>query len=73
MITVTEPAIISVELCGRMTRFAVNCSWAVNWVMLIIKIVAFVMSLSKAVAAAMADSIVDLLSQAVLSLSDRFV
>lgn len=40
--------------------------------MLIIKIVAFAMSMSKAVAAAMADSIVDLLSQTVLSLADMY-
>jgi divalent metal cation (Fe/Co/Zn/Cd) transporter len=40
--------------------------------MLGIKVVAFVMSLSKAVAAAVADSVVDLLSQGVLSLADIY-
>jgi hypothetical protein len=56
---------------GRLLRFATNASWVVNWSLLIFKAVAFYMSLSKAVAAALADSVVDLLSQFVLSLSER--
>jgi len=54
-------------------KFAINASWAVNCVLLIIKIVAVILSNSKAVTAALVDSAVDLVSQAVLSLADRFI
>eukprot|EP01032_Pedospumella_encystans_P013588 gene13588-15635_t len=54
-------------------RFAVNASWAVNWFLLIVKLFAAIVSSSKAVTAAMVDSIVDLLSQAILSLSDSYI
>lgn len=54
-------------------RLATTASWIVNWLLLIIKTVAFLLSFSKAVAAALTDSIVDLLSQFILSLSDNYI
>jgi cation diffusion facilitator family transporter len=52
---------------------AVNWSWYVNWALLIIKIYCYIISSSKAVAAAMADSVVDILSQMVLYMADRYI
>eukprot|EP01032_Pedospumella_encystans_P020357 gene20357-23123_t len=54
-------------------RFAVNASWAVNWFLLVVKIFAAIVSSSKAVTAAMVDSVVDILSQGILALSDRYI
>lgn len=53
--------------------FAVNASWAVNWFLLIAKGIVFVMSSSKAVLAALVDSAVDLVSQAVLALAETYM
>ncbi len=54
-------------------EFAVNASWAVNWFLLGAKLYAAIASSSKAVLAALADSAVDLVSQAVLSIADRYM
>ncbi len=54
-------------------RLAVNASWAVNWFLLGAKLFAVIASSSKAVTAALADSFVDLASQAVLSLAQRYI
>lgn len=43
--------------------FATNASWVVNWFLLGVKIYAVIVSSSKAVTAAMVDSVVDILSQ----------
>lgn len=48
-------------------RFAHTASWAVNWLLFIIKIIAFVISGSKVIVAALTDSAVDLISQFLLS------
>ena len=58
--------VVSVDL-------AVSLSWAVNWFLLIAKIYTAIISNSKAVWASLADSFVDLLSQAVLSLATRYI
>jgi cation diffusion facilitator family transporter len=57
----------------RILRFATNASWLVNWFLLFFKAIAFYISFSKAVAAALTDSVVDLLSQFVLALSDKYM
>ena len=48
-------------------------SWVVNWFLLVAKTYIAIVSNSKAVWASLADSIVDLLSQAVLSLASRYI
>ena len=53
--------------------FAVTVSWIGNWTLLFIKAYCFYISSSKAVAAAMADSIVDLLSQTILSTAEKCI
>lgn len=54
-------------------RLAVNASWAVNWFLLGAKLFAVIVSSSKAVTASLADSVVDLASQAILSLAQRYI
>ena len=54
-------------------KIATVSSWAVNWLLLVVKIAVVIMSSSKAVLAAMVDSAVDLVSQAVLSLAGRYM
>ena len=54
-------------------RIAVTASWIVNWFLLGAKLYAVIMSQSKALLAALADSVVDLVSQAVLSMADRYI
>lgn len=56
-----------------MLRLANNASWFVNWFLLVAKLYVVIVSASKAVAAALADSIVDLLSQGVLALAERYI
>jgi divalent metal cation (Fe/Co/Zn/Cd) transporter len=51
---------------------ATTVSWISNWTLLFVKIVAVVFSNSKAVGAALADSAVDLVSQAVLSVANVY-
>jgi len=58
---------------SRNYRFAVNASWAVNWFLLGAKLYAVIISSSKAVTAALVDSIVDILSQAILAMADRYI
>ena len=53
-------------------RSATISSWLVNWILLSVKVVVVVLSSSKAVLAALVDSAVDLVSQAVLSLAERY-
>lgn len=52
---------------------AINASWAVNWLLLVAKVIAFIFSSSKAVLASLVDSVVDLLSQAVLAFADKYI
>jgi hypothetical protein len=54
-------------------RLAINASWAVNWFLLGAKLFAVIVSSSKAVTAALADSAVDLASQAILSVAARYI
>jgi divalent metal cation (Fe/Co/Zn/Cd) transporter len=57
---------------SKIAGFAMTASWIGNWLLLFTKIVCVVVSASKAVAAALADSAVDLVSQFVLSLAERY-
>eukprot|EP01039_Chlorochromonas_danica_P002691 gene2691-2941_t len=61
------------ESKSKSLALAVNASWAVNWLLLVGKAVVVGMSHSKAMTAALVDSAVDLLSQFVLSLADRYM
>lgn len=54
-------------------HLAVNLSWLVNWFLFAAKIVAVILSGSKAVAASLADSAVDLVSQGVLALAENYM
>jgi len=54
-------------------RFATSASWIVNWFLLIAKIFCVIVSSSKAVSASLADSAVDIVSQAVLSLAESYM
>ncbi|GAB4819696.1 hypothetical protein N2152v2_006742 [Parachlorella kessleri] len=56
---------------ARHISLAFKLSWAVNWLLLALKVYAFAVSSSKAVLASMADSAVDLASQLVLSVAER--
>ena len=58
---------------SRLFKIAVNASWAVNWFLLGAKVYAVAVSSSKAVTAALVDSVVDLLSQGVLSMAERYI
>ena len=58
---------------SKAVKFAVNASWLVNWFLLFVKLYLFIVSQSKAALAALADSAVDLVSQAILSLADRYI
>lgn len=51
-------------------QLGVNASWAANIVLLILKIFAYAVSGSEAVLAALADSVVDLISQIILASAD---
>ena len=64
---------ISAEAMTVHLNRANSLSWAVNWFLLVAKIYIAVKSNSKAVWASLADSFVDLLSQAVLSLATRYM
>eukprot|EP01040_Poterioochromonas_malhamensis_P017464 gene17464-20075_t len=57
----------------RSLSLAVNASWAVNWFLLIAKGITYALSASKAVLAALVDSAVDLVSQAVLALAENYM
>lgn len=48
-------------------------SWVVNWMLLVMKLVIAVLSNSKAVWAAFADSVVDIISQFVLAVAGRYM
>ena len=56
-----------------LANFAVNASWIVNWGLLAIKIVAVLFSESKAVAASLADSAVDLASQFIMYVGETLM
>lgn len=53
--------------------WATKLTWIVNWALLGVKIYCFVSSASKAIAAALADSIIDILTLIVLSLADMYI
>ena len=53
--------------------FAVRASWVVNVILLAMKIFCFYISGSKAILAALVDSVVDLVSQVILALGDHYV
>jgi len=54
-------------------KFATSASWAVNWFLLFVKIYIVAVSGSKSVLAALVDSVVDLVSQAILSIAERYM
>ena len=54
-------------------KFAINASWVVNWLLLIAKIAGFIFSKSKSVLASLVDSVVDLLSQLVLTYAEKYI
>lgn len=58
---------------SSLAKFASTASWIVNWFLLFAKIYCVIISASKAVSAALADSAVDLVSQAVLSLAESYI
>ena len=54
--------------------FAVRASWVINVVLLVMKILyCFYISGSKAILAALVDSVVDLVSQIILALGDHYM
>ena len=53
--------------------FAVRASWVINVTLLAMKIYCFYISGSKAILAALVDSVVDLVSQIILALGDHYV
>jgi len=57
----------------KILQFAILNSWLLNWLLLIVKAICVWLSSSKSVTAALVDSVVDLASQAVLSLADRYI
>ena len=57
----------------RIAKLASLASWVVNWFLLISKAQCFIVSESKSILAALADSAVDLVSQAVLSLAEWYI
>ena len=57
----------------KILKFAILNAWLLNWFLLIVKAICVWLSSSKAVTAALVDSVVDLASQAVLSLADRYI
>lgn len=61
------------DLKPKSLHLAVNMSWIVNWFLFAAKIVAVLLSGSKAVAASLADSAVDLVSQGVLALAENYM
>jgi len=56
----------------KLQKYAIQASWVVNWILIVIKMVAFFSSYSKSVGASLADSGVDLISQFVLSLASHY-
>ena len=52
--------------------FAVRASWLINVTLLLMKIYCFYISGSKAILAALVDSVVDLVSQIILALGDHY-
>lgn len=70
--TETEPLFNdkNADSFSRRVRLGINASWFVNVVLLVAKTVAFVMSGSYAVLASAVDSLVDILSQAVLAVAE---
>lgn len=65
------PAEGSAANSGSQLKLAFLLSWVVNWLLLGLKVLAFLVSGSKAVLASTADSAVDLASQLVLSVAER--
>lgn len=57
----------------KLLQFAKLNSWLVNWFLLIVKAICVWLTSSKSVLAALVDSVVDLASQAVLSLAERYI
>lgn len=52
-------------------KFATTASWIVNWFLLIVKVYLAAATASKSILAALVDSAVDLVSQAILAIADR--
>jgi len=63
------PPLASPSNSNTRLEWAFRLSWLGNWLLLVLKIFAFSMSGSKAVLASLIDSIVDLVSQCIVSLS----
>lgn len=58
---------------AKAASLAMNMSLIVNITLLIIKTIAFVVSSSKAVLASLVDSVVDLLSQLILAVAEKYI
>ena len=67
------PIADAADASASSVKLASQLSWAVNWFLIAVKLVVFVMSSSKAVLAALVDSAVDLVSQGVLSLATIYM
>ena len=64
---------IAAEREDTSVLFAVRASWLTNVTLLAMKIYCFYVSGSKAILAALVDSVVDLVSQIILALGDHYV
>ena len=60
-------------LNSSLVNYATTFSWIVNWFLLGAKLAVFIMTSSKSILAALVDSAVDLLSQAILSLAEFYM
>lgn len=54
-------------------KFATTASWLVNWFLLFAKVYIVIVTASKSVLAALVDSAVDLVSQAILAIAERYM
>ena len=61
------------EVMELSVSIAVKASWYANWFLLFVKLVCYILSSSKSVAAALADSAVDIISQIVLYWADSYI
>ncbi len=58
---------------AKAASLAMNVSLVINVTLLIIKVIAFIFSSSKAVLASLVDSLVDILSQLILVVAENFI
>eukprot|EP00607_Mallomonas_marina_P011035 CAMPEP_0182421282 /NCGR_PEP_ID=MMETSP1167-20130531/6582_1 /TAXON_ID=2988 /ORGANISM="Mallomonas Sp, Strain CCMP3275" /LENGTH=390 /DNA_ID=CAMNT_0024598245 /DNA_START=69 /DNA_END=1241 /DNA_ORIENTATION=+ len=65
--------LLYIEESSGSLKFASISSWIVNWFLLVAKLYLVIVSGSKAVTAALVDSAVDLVSQAILSIAQKYI